>query len=457
MIRDLKKNISATVILALPVIIGQLGQVLMGSIDVMMLGKIGYEAVSATGLANSILFLIIVIGFGIMAALSPLIAEANATDNKQKIVEYLHQGLWIGIIFGILINLLLYLGAPYLYLLDQPEKDTKLAIEFLRVISFSTVPMLLFLGIKGFTDGLSDTRPAMVITLLGLVLNIFFNYLFIEGNLGFPRMEVKGSALATTLTRIIMLGMMLIWVLSHKKYAGFRIGKHFFSYIHDTFFKILRIGIPSGLQYFFEVGSFVGVTIMLGWMGDEASQSRAAHQVAIALVSITYMIALGISTASSIRVGDALGRNDLRGIRDAGFTGLGIALIWMGFSALILIIFRHFLLNLYQIQDVFVQETAAKLLIIGAFFQLFDGGQVIGLGILRGIQDVKYPTIVTFIAYWIITIPLSYLLGFTFKLGVEGTWYAFVAGLGFAALFNNFRFHILTRDSVEKIHTLTGE
>lgn len=457
MIRDFKINVSETVKLALPVIIGQLGQVLMGSIDVMMLGKIGFEAVSATGLANSIFFLIIVIGFGVMASLSPLIAEANATGNKQKSVDYLHQGVWIGLIFGLIITLVLYFCAPLIYFLEQPPTDTKLAIDFLQVISFSTIPMLLFMAIKGFTDGLSDTRPAMIITLIGLGLNVFFNYLFIEGNLSFPRLEVKGSALATTLTRFIMLGMMYIWVVYHKKYADYRVGKNFFTYIQDIFFKILRIGVPSGLQYFFEVGSFVGVTIMLGWMGKEASQFRAAHQVAIALVSITYMVALGISTASSIRVGDALGRNDLRGIRSAGFTGLGIALIWMALSAFIFITFRQSLLNLYQIQDAFVQETASKLLIIGAFFQIFDGGQVIGLGILRGIQDVKYPTIVTFIAYWLITIPLSYLLGFTFGQGVEGTWYAFLVGLGFAALFNNLRFHLLTKDSVEKIHSLTGE
>ncbi len=446
MIGELKKNTRETLKLALPVIIGQLGQVLMGTIDVMMLGKVGYVHVSAAGLANSIMILVTVIGMGTMSVIAPLIAEANATADKEKVRAFLQQGIWIGFLIGGIIHLMLYFGAPLIHRLDQPPADTSLAIDFLKIISASVIPMLLFLALKGFTDGLSDTRPAMVITLLGLGLNIFLNFLLIEGNWGFPRMEIKGSALATTLTRYIMFGMMAFWVLTRNHYQSYvKIKVQVVSNSRAAFSKILSIGLPSGMQYFFEVGSFVGITIMLGWMGEQASQYRAAHQIGIAVVSISYMIALGVSTAASIRVGDALGRKDNQDIRNAGFVGLLIAILWMGLCMIFLLFGGDFILMAYQITDEVVLKTAGRLLVIGAFFQLFDGAQAVGLGILRGIQDVKYPTIVTFIAYWVLTIPLGYFLGFTLNMKVEGTWYAFLLGLGFAAVFNNLRFHLLTR------------
>lgn len=451
MLQTYKKDIEATLTLAIPVIIGQLGQVLMGNIDTMMLGEIGHVAVSAAGLANSVFFLFVVIGFGTMSVIAPLTAEANATENNTKSRSFLIQGIWISLVLGLLMSIFLYF-VPFIFEhLDQPEEDRKLAAIFLRIISFSTIPMYVFIALKSFTDGLSDTRPAMYITLIGLVINTLLNYLLIKGHWGFPGMGIAGSAWATTISRFFMMFLLGLWVLKGQNYKKFQLLVADWKFDKEPFMKILKLGVPSGMQYFFEIGSFVGVVVMIGWMGEHASQYRAAHQIAISMAALSYMVSLGLSSAATIRVGDALGRKNIADIRRAGNIGLALALMVMGIAAIIFVLGKNWLPALYQIEDPFVLQTASDLLIIAAIFQLFDGTQVIGLGILRGIQDVKFPTFVTFVGYWLISLPVAYYLGITLNMNVQGAWYSFVIGLAFAAFFNNIRFYYLVNKMAQKI------
>lgn len=427
----------------MPIVIGQLGQVMMGVLDTAMIGVLGHVPVSAAGLANSIIILIIVFGLGILSAVPSLVAAAKGQNDIIACRNYLQQGAYIGLIIGVIFGILLYVGAPYMqYIPNQPPEDVVLAIGFMRTIALGMPFSMLFMAFKSFADGTGNTKPSMYITLIGLSINFIFNILLIEGNYGFPRLELIGAGISTGICRVVMFLLMAGYVLFSPKYVAYHLLQGWGKWAKKQFLQILSIGIPSGLQYFFEVGAFAGAAILMGKLGSE---SRSAHQIAISLASLTYMFASGISGATSIRVGTAYGHKNNAEIQKAGFSGLILSLIVMAFFAIIFIIGKDFLPNLFNIKSEQVKITTANLMIIAAIFQLFDGAQVVGLGMLRGIQDVKYPTIITFISYWILCIPAGYFMGFTLKMGPEGFWYAFVLGLGVAAIFNNMRFWYLSK------------
>jgi len=440
----MRKHIVQTLILALPVIIGQLGQVMMGVIDTMMIGSLGYEYVSAVSLANSIFFIIIVLGIGLTYSIAPLIAESMAGGRQEKCRSILQQGARVGIASGILLNIALFISSHFVYKMGQPINDAVNADHFLRVIGFSTTPMLVFLVFKQFTDGLSETVPAMVVTLIGLGANVFFNWILIFGNLGIPALGFIGAAYGTLCARILMAVLMICWVLKSPRYRSFSLRKMWTKYEPVIIKRILQIGIPSGLQNFFEVGAFAGAAIMIGWMG---SVERSAHQITISIASATFMVAVGFSAAAAIRVGDAFGRKDIADIRKAGYAALLITFCVECIFSLTFILGKHALPALFNVTDESVLSICARLMIIGAFFQTFDGIQAVGLGILRGLQDVRIPTIVTLLSYWLISLPLAYWLGFTLKLGVDGAWYAFVISLAIAAIAHTLRFRYLTSGS----------
>lgn len=438
-----QQHFRETLRLSIPVIIGQLGHVLMGFIDNLMIGDVGPVHLSAASLANGIFFILTVIGIGITFAITPLIAEADSAQEHDRVGEYLRQGVWVGIGVSILIALAMYASADLLYLLDQPEEDVRMAYSYLHILSVSVIPMILFLVYKQFTDGLSLTRPAMFITLLGLGFNTLANWLLICGHWGFPGLELDGAGYGTLASRVFMMLLMIGYVLNAKRFQRYKVRMNWREFHPRVIRKILEIGLPSGLQYFFEVGAFVGAAVLIGWM-ENGSANRAAHQIAINFASISYMIVTGISAGATIRVGNALGRKDRVAVRRSGMAGIYLGGIFMLFSAAVFVWGKDSLPRLF-IEDPYVLDLAAKLMIIGAFFQLFDGIQAVALGVLRGIQDVRVPTVITFVAYWGIALPLGYLLGFPLELGVEGLWYSLVVSLLFAAVMLTGRFLLLTR------------
>lgn len=440
-----KSHFAETITLALPVVIGQLGQVLMGVLDTAMIGVLGHVPVSAAGLANSIIIVLIVIGLGLTMAVSSLIASEKVQGHLLSCRDYLQQGTYIGAIVGCLFAAILYIGAPFMrYIPNQPPEDVVLAVGFMRTISFGIPFSMLFMIFKNFADGTKDTKPAMYITIIGLLINFIFNLLLIEGRWGFPRLELVGAGISTDICRVVMFVLMAGYLIFSPKYAAYHLLEGWGKWVKSHFMKILAIGIPSGMQYFFEVGAFAGAAILMGKLGSE---SRSAHQIAISIASVTYMFASGIATATSIRVGSAYGHNNKNEIQKAGFSGLILVLIIMSFCAGIFIIGKDFLPALFNITSTKVKNITANLLVIAAIFQLFDGAQVLGLGMLRGIQDVKFPTLITFISYWLVCIPAGYFMGFTLEMGTEGFWYAFVIGLGLAAIANNLRFWWLSKEA----------
>lgn len=435
-----KKDLIETLRLSGPVIIAQLGLVLMGVIDNMMIGDIGYEYLSAASLGNSIYFIVAVLGMGITFAISPLVAEADAAGDIELCGLYLRQGIFASLISALILCLVM-LGMTYLLpYMDQPIQDVQLGTPYLNILNISLIPMLLFLAYKQFSDGLSFTKAAMYVTLAGLFFNVFVNWLLIYGNWGFPRLELIGAGIGTLSSRTFMLALIASYINYSPRFQKYKPSLNFKEWKRKILKKIFEIGLPSGLQYFFEVGAFAGAVIMIGWIGIP---ERSAHQIVINMAGTTYMLVSGLAAGAAIRVGNALGRNERSGMKKAGFAGIYLGAFIMFLTAIVFIAGKDWLPSLY-VDDANVLLISAQLMIIGGLFQIFDGVQAVGLSVLRGMQDVRIPTIIAFISYWIIALPVGYLLAFNFEMGVNGIWYGFVISLGFAAFALVYRFQMLT-------------
>ncbi len=439
--REYKRELKATTMVAIPVIIGQLGQMMMGVVDSIMVGRVGAAPLAASSIAHGLFMLLMVIGIGVALALSPLVSIQLGAGKPKECGVVLRQGLLVNILVGIVLMIVNNTAAITIRYMDQPQEVVGQAIAYMETLGWSMVPMMLFLTYKQFIEGLSVMRPAMIITLLANLVNIVANWVLIFGNLGAPEMGLVGAGWATFSTRISMAAAIVIYVYSDRRFKPYDITLHYRSINRKVMKEILRVGLPGGLQYFFEVGAFAGSAILIGWLG---TLPLAAHQIALNLAAITYMFALGISSAAAIRVGLALGRKDRHGMRMAGFSAFSMAVTMTLIFATIFVVFRYVLPGFY-IDDPQVVEVAAALLLIAALFQISDGTQAVGIGVLRGLTDVRIPTVITFVAYWLIGLPGGYLLGFTFGLGVKGVWYGFVVALTVSAILLSVRFEYRTR------------
>ena len=442
---QLKKHILSTYQLAYPVIIGQLGIIMMGVVDSLMVGHLGAAPLAAASLGNSLAFIILIIGIGVSLAVTPLVAIAVGANRFEDCGVYFRQSLLVNSILSVIIALIIYFGADLIKYFNQPYEVQYQAKSFMRIIGFSSIPLMIFQSYKQFIEGLSIMRPAMIIALLANIINALGNWVLVFGNLGFPALGLNGSGWATFFSRVFMAIALMGFVMNNKFFRKYDVSFHYRSINWPVIKKILSLGLPSGFQYFFEVGAFSFAVIMVGWLG---TKQLAAHQIAINLASISFMAVLGISVAGSIRVGNAVGMKDIAETRRAGFTASLLGASIMLVAGIIFILFRNYLPTLY-VNDEDVISYASSLLIIAALFQISDGTQAVGIGILRGLTDVKIPTAITFIAYWIVGLPVGYLLGFTFELGVQGVWIGLLLGLTTSAILLTLRFnsrskHIIT-------------
>ncbi|MBD8487725.1 MATE family efflux transporter [Echinicola sp. CAU 1574] len=437
---NFKEHFSRTFHLAYPVMLSQLGQVMVGVADSMMVGRLGAEPLAAASLANSIFFVVMMFGTGISMAITPLVAAADGEGKPRKITRIFNHGFAINAFTGLILFLLIVFSAPLLRHMHQPEGVVESAIPFLGIITLSLIPFMFFQTFKQFAEGLSQTKQAMMITVLCNGLNVFMNWVLIYGNLGFEPMGLNGAGWATLISRVLMALIIWYFVWNAKVFKPYKIHFDFKKLYFPMVSKMLKIGIPTGFQFIFEVGAFSSAAIMMGWIGVNA---LAAHQIAINLASISYMMASGLSAAAMVRVGNQLGRNDIKSLREAGFTVFGMVAVFMLFFAIIFLSLRNYLPLLY-INEVQVVEVTASLLIIAGVFQLSDGIQVVGLGALRGMADVKMPTIFTLVAYWVIALPLGYMLAFHWGQGEQGVWYGLLIGLTITGGLLLYRFHRLS-------------
>lgn len=438
--QNFKEHFRKNFQLAYPVMLGHLGHVMVGVADSMMVGQLGSAPLAAASLANGIFVVLLTFSIGFSSAITPLTALADGENDLGKAAGFFNHGFILNATLGIVFSLLFVVGAPLLKLLNQPEEVVALALPYFKVISLSLIPFMFFQTAKQFIEGLSQTRQAMYIIVFSNLLNILLNYLLIFGKLGFPAMGLMGAGIATIISRIVMAVIMNLYLVKSRQYRQY-LQNFSLNVISGTVLKqITNIGLPTGFQYIFEVGAFSMAVVFMGWLGET---EQAAHQIAINLASISYMLAAGIAAAATIRVGNQLGRRDKATLRAAGFTSYFMSVALMAISALLFITTRYFLAGLY-IDEQAVIDLAAQLLIIAAFFQLSDGIQVVGLGALRGMADVKVPTIITLVAYWVLGLPVGYLLAFVFDWGPHGIWIGLLTGLTTAAILLSIRFHYVS-------------
>lgn len=439
-IAEYKEHFSKNFFLAYPVVLSQLGHILVSVFDSLMVGQIGTVPLAAASLGNSIFTITMLFGLGVSLSITPLIAAADGRKNYTRISLLLLNGLVSNVLLGILTFIAGYFLSPYITYLNQPEQVVQLAIPYINILFLSMVPFMVFQAFRQFAEGLSLTKQAMYISIVANSLNIVLNYIFIWGKLGLPAMGLEGAGWATLISRIIMAMMMAAYILFNKRFDVYR---HFLRLRHLSFvhmYRIFKLGIPISSQMVFEMGAFSFSAIMIGWMG---ARELAAHQIAINIASVTYMMASGIAAAATIRVGNQRGLKNYRAMRIAGFSSFAMAALFMVSSGLLMILFHRLIPALY-IDDPVVIQIASTLLIIAALFQISDGIQVVGLGALRGLEDVRIPSVITLVAYWVIGLPVGYLLSFEAGYGVSGIWMGLLAGLSTAAVLLFLRFKWLS-------------
>ncbi|MDZ7603992.1 MAG: MATE family efflux transporter [Cyclobacteriaceae bacterium] len=441
MISNFRSHFSINLRLAFPVMLSQLGQMTVHVADSMMVGRLGKDPLAGVSFANSIFVIFLVMGIGLSYAITPQTAQADGEKNTDKLAEILKNGLLINVVFGILLTTILLSWQNLLWNFKQQESVVKLALPYFNVIAISLIPHMIYQAFRQFAEGLGHTRQAMYIIVFSNLLNIGLNYIFIFGKLGVTPMGAYGAGLATLIARVTMAILMGSFVLLNHRFIPYRKAFSFSKYKTSLLLVNLKLGLPIAFQLILEITAFSIAAIMIGWMG---SASLAAHQITINMASITYMVAVGIASAATIRVGNQLGKKDYKSMRDAALTSFIMSGVFMAFMALAFFGGRFFLPGLY-ISDPEVIQKASVLMIVAGLFQLSDGIQVVGLAALRGMSDVKIPSLIALLSYWMIGLPVGYVLGFTMNLGAQGIWFGLMAGLTVAGILLFIRFDRLSR------------
>ena len=443
--QTIKEHIKNTAQLSYPVIIGQAGIIMMGVVDNLLVGGLGAPALAAASIANGLFIVIFILGIGICSAVTPLVAISVGAQKQQNCGTIFTNGHIVNIVISTILMLITYFAADFFSVLHLPVQVVKLAAPYTKILSLSMIPVLIFQTNKQFIEGLSVMRPGMIISIVANIINGLVGWTLIYGKFGMPAWGLNGAGVATFCSRLFMALTISLYIYYSARFRDLNLSMSIKNINFLIIKKVLALGIPSAIQYFFETGAFTFAAIMVGWLGTD---QLAAHQIGLNLASISFMCTLGISTAGSIRVSNGVGKKDITETRRAGFTAILLGEALMACFGIIFIVFRNNLPAFY-IKDPAVISIASSLLIIAALFQIFDGTQAVGIGILRGLTDVKIPTLVTFIAYWVIGLPVGYILGFHFKLGVQGIWIGLMFGLITSAVLLTLRFN---HKSKQKIH-----
>lgn len=454
-LKAFSKEFHYNVRLALPVIMGMVGHTLIAIVDNIMVGRLGSTELAAVSLGNSLVFVAMAVGIGFSTALTPLIAAADSEQDTETIRSVFQHGLILCTGIGLALFALVVLAEPLMERLQQPKEVIVLAKPFLTWVAFSLVPLIVFQAYKQLADGLSLTQYALYAILLANGLHVGVNYILIYGFWIIPKLGILGAALGTVISRIAMVVFMHIIIVKQPKLKSYF--QHFSleKLQKEVYLKIIRLGVPSALQMFFEVVLFTAAIWLCGSIGKT---SQAANQIALSMASLTFMFAMGLSVVAMIRVGNQKGLQDYVGLRSIARSVFILTLFVELLFAFLFVVFHNYLpylfLNLENellINDsVAVIKIASELMLVGAIFQISDGIQVVVLGALRGLQDVKVPMYITFLAYWVFGFPISYYLGKYTELKAVGVWIGLLAGLTFAALFLYLRFNYLTHMLIHK-------
>ena len=449
------KEFSYNLKLSTPVILGLLGHTLVGMIDNIMVGKLDPINLAAVSLGNSYIFVAMSLGIGFSAAITPIVAEAHSERNNEKLKTSFINGFILCLFLGIfLYGSILLLKGTLIYL-DQPQEVVRLALPYIDIVAISLIPLLLFQALKQFVDGLSKTIYPMYATVLANIINVIINYILIFGMLGFPKLGIIGAAIGTLISRFIMFSFLFYMLMNKEIIYDYISDLKSFVYNRFMIKKILSLGFPTSLQMFFEVGLFTSAIWLSGLLGEIP---QSANQIVLNISSMTFMVASGLSVSAAIRAGNQKGLKNYKELKRISLSILLLGICFASIFSLVIYLLRDYLPYIYidinnqenYFENIRIVSIASKLFIIVAVFQLVDSAQVIVLGTLRGMQDVKIPTIIVFIAYWIIGFPISFILGDESLMAESGIWIGLLSGLTFSSLFLYLRFLYLTNKMIKR-------
>jgi multidrug resistance protein, MATE family len=441
-----------TLKLALPLIVAQLSHMGMGFIDTVMAGQLGAAALSAIGLGGALWSVPLVFALGTLFALPALIAESKGAKDLSQVREIFQQSLYFTLALSVLVFIAARSGGALLLNLMQVRPELKPdALKYLHAVSLGAPAVCFYIALKGISDGLSFTKPAMYVGLLGLALNAPMNYVFMYGKLGLPAYGAVGTGYATAVVLWLQMFAILLVILYSRRTRGYALWQRFGSPHARMLLRIARVGLPVGLAMFMEVSLFAAVALL---MGGFSVLAVSAHQVAINFASITFMVPMGIALAITVRVGDAFGARDLHAVRLRGAVGIGVAMVGQTFAIVLMLTIPQSIAGIYT-ADAAVIALAAQMLVLAGIFQLSDGLQVAAAGALRGLQDTRAVMLITIAAYWLLGFPLGLVFGYPLGFGPLGLWYGLIAGLSFAAVALIWRWRRRTR-SMTAMQTSPG-
>lgn len=430
-----------TLVLATPIIVNQLSHMITQITDSIMVGHLSTTALAASSFSGAVFALFIIFCFGFSSILSSWIAKSIGENELHKVGKILRHGLVLNLIVSVMCFGVLLIVIENLDIFRQSDAVSNESKDFLFYIGLSLVPLSLFAVYTRFCEGVSDPGSVTILSWCGVGLNLVLNWVLIYGHWGLPAMGLKGSGLATLCTRLILMLIIIFYVHGKKQYQKYAIQLDFSDLNLKFLYTIFKTSLPSGLMHLNEVSAFAGGGIMMGWISAEA---LASHHIALNLASCTFIVAMGWSFATTVRVAEEFGKKDWVSVRRVGVSSFLSMVLLMGVTSLLFVIFRYQLPLLYT-QDKEVIELSSQLLLIAALFQLFDGTQVLGISLNKGIMDVKIPLVITFFSYWGVCLPACYIFSFVFKIGPMGIWYGYLACLIVASVLLNGRFFYLVK------------
>ncbi|MEX3009342.1 MATE family efflux transporter [Hoeflea sp. TYP-13] len=431
----------ATLTLGVPLIGAQLAQMAINVTDTVMVGWLGATELAATVLATQIFFLFFIFGSGFALAVMPVAAQAHGRDDVRGVRRSVRMGMWVILLYGALVMMPLWMTESILLMLGQSKETAALAGDYMRVAQWAMVPSLLIMAFRSYLSALERAQIVLWATVAGTLLNAFLNYAFIFGNFGAPRMGVVGAAVASLGTNLLSCLLLLLYCVLKRELRRYELMVRFWRSDWQAFFEVLKLGWPISATILAEVGLFAGASVMIGWIG---TIELAAHGIALQLAGIAFMFPLGLSSAATVRVGNAYGRNDWLGLSRAGTVAIGLVVAVTLLLATVFWTVPEVLIGWYLDEDNpdagAVLRHAVPLLAVAAAFQLVDGLQVIGAGLLRGLKDTKVPMVFAVISYWAVGMTAAYVLAFPAGLGAVGVWWGLALGLSVAALLMNWRY-----------------
>ncbi len=445
------REVRPTLALALPIMAGMVGQMLMGLADTIMVGRVGVVPLAAAAFVNAVAHLPLVFGLGLLSSISVLTSQAFGARRPDEAGETLRHGLLVAIGMGVLAAFSMFALHPFLDRLGQPPEVVAAAGPYLLLFGVSLLPALVGHGCKQFSEALKHPWVPTIVLLGGVLLNVLLNWVLIFGHWGAPAMGLTGAGWATVIARAVMALVILGYVVRAPVLRAFQPARWQAAWSRERFRRLLNLGWPVAGQHFFEVSAFAFAVIMMGWISADAI---AAHQIAITCAALTFMCSLGIGTAVCIRVGHAYGAAQYARMRRIGFGGVSLAAGMMGVFGLVLLIAGKPIAGLFITSPTVVSLTA-QLLIVAAVFQMADGIQVVSISALRGLGDVRVPAVIAVLAYWVLAVPVGAALAFPGQRGAVGIWIGLAGGLGAAALGLAWRFHIQTGKAADHHRTLS--